>query len=80
MRNFTARRCSGGAQSGTRPSKIEEKGQLRWASNFVTVRSEKMNGLSDIHSKNTILILEDDAKLNEGIRLALKKEGCDFLQ
>ena len=30
-----------------------------------------MNGLSDIHSKNTILILEDDAKLNEGIRLAL---------
>ena len=39
-----------------------------------------MNGLSDIHSKNTILILEDDAKLNEGIRLALKKEGCDFLQ
>ena len=80
MRNFTARRCCGGAQSRTCPSKIEEKGQLRWASNFVTVRSEKMNGLSDIHSKNTILILEDDAKLNEGIRLALKKEGCDFLQ
>ena len=31
MRNFTARRCCGGAQSGTRPSKIEEMGDLKWA-------------------------------------------------
>ncbi|EEG49362.1 hypothetical protein RUMHYD_01712 [Blautia hydrogenotrophica DSM 10507] len=29
MRNFIARRCCGGAQSGTRPSKIE--GELKWA-------------------------------------------------
>ena len=31
MRNFTARRCCGGAQSGTRPSKIEGMGELKWA-------------------------------------------------
>ena len=31
MRNFTARRCCGGAQSGTRPSKVEGMGELKWA-------------------------------------------------
>ena len=31
MRNFTAKRCCGGAQSGTRPSKIEGMGELKWA-------------------------------------------------
>lgn len=29
---------------------------------------------------NTIVIVEDDKKLNEGIRLALKREDCSFLQ
>lgn len=29
---------------------------------------------------NTILILEDDKKLNDGIKISLKKEGCRFIQ
>ena len=29
---------------------------------------------------NKILILEDDRKLNDGIRLALRREDCTFLQ
>ena len=48
IRSYTARRCCDGAQSGTRPSKIEGMGELKWA---CPLCYDAMTGLLNVYQR-----------------------------
>lgn len=59
IRNFTAKRCCSGAQSGTRPSKSEEMRRLKGSCPlcFTYRKESQMEKAGILHSKHDRLLL-----------------------